>query len=335
MRPARRRILLAAGALAAAPLARAQKPAERRTLGVLNPHPKPTPEQEARRPYNARWAQLGWRVGENLVFERPEHPDGEAALPGMAEELVGKRVDAILAIGPEAAVAAARATKTIPIVFWGVAYPVEQGLIQSFARPGGNVTGIAFWTGPELATKLLEIFREIAPGVSRVAALRTPGAMGIVQGGTYGEALPLIVAAARGLGFDYRVHAIAREQELDSLLAGILDSGAQGLVTYGTTTTFRNRHRIAAFANRHRLPNASSQVEFVEAGGLFSYGASTVQTVLQTLDCVDKVLRGANPAEFPVERPAKYELVVNAGAARTLGLAIPASILLRVDRVIE
>lgn len=335
MRATRRRILLAAGALAAAPLVRAQTPAGRRTLGVLTPHPKPTPEQQSRSPYNARFVQLGWRVGENLFIERPENLGAEAALAGMAEELVAKRVDAILAIGPEATVAAARATKTIPIVFWGVAYPVEQGLIQSFARPGGNVTGVAFWTGPELATKLLEIFKELAPGVRRIAALRTPGAMAIVQGGTYGEALPRILAAAQDLGFDYQVHAIGKGEDLESVFAGILKSGAQGLVTYGTTTTYRNRPRITDFAIRNRLPNASSQPEFVEAGGLFSYGANTVQTILQSHDYLDKVLRGANPAEVPVERPATYELVVNLGAARGLGLAVPSSILLRADRVIE
>jgi putative ABC transport system substrate-binding protein len=130
-RTRRREFLFTAAALAAAPLTRAQAPVEKRTLGVLSPHPKPTPDRLARSPYYGRLAELGWRLNENLVLERPEHPEGEAALPRLAEELVRKRVDVILAIGPEAAVAAARATRTIPIVFCCVAYAVEQG---SYAR---------------------------------------------------------------------------------------------------------------------------------------------------------------------------------------------------------
>ena len=316
-----------------APLARAQKPGKR-VLGVLNPHPKPMPEQEARMPYNARFKQLGWVVGENLVIERPEHPDREAALPAMAEELVRKRVDAILAIGPEAAVAAARATTKIPIVFWGAPYPVEQGLIESFARPDRNVTGVAFFTGPEITAKVLEILREVAPGISRVAAMVTPSASSTVQGGKF-DVLAQLGDAARGLGFDFRVHLITKAEDLEGLLAAILDSGARAMVAYGTTTTFRLRHRIAEFASRKRLLCASTQAAFAQAGAVFSYGANTIRTVLQSLEYVDKVLRGADPAELAVERPANYELVVNLGAAKKLELAIPQAVLLRADRVIE
>jgi putative ABC transport system substrate-binding protein len=331
----RRRMLLAAGALAAAPLARAQKPAERRTLGILSPHPRPAPEQPLRISYLTRLRQLGWRPGENLVEVRAEHPDGEAGLPAMAEELVAKRVDAIYAIGPEAAVAAARATKTISIVFWGVPYPIEQGLIASYARPGGNVTGVAFFAGTELLTKLLEIFREIAPRVSRVAAIATPGAGSTVQGDRYSEGRPAIEAAAQSLGFHYRTHVVSRLEDFESVFAEISGTRAQGIVTFGTTLTFRNRRRIVEFANRSRLPHGANQVEFVEAGGLFSYGTNTIEAILQSLDYVDKVLRGTNPAELPVERPARYELAVNLKTASALELAVPRSILLRADRVIE
>jgi putative ABC transport system substrate-binding protein len=330
-RTRRRRFLLAASALAAAPLARAQAPAEQRTLGILSPHPKATAQQNA--PYNARFKQLGWTIGQNLVIERPEDPAAEAALPAMAEALVRKRVDAIWTIGPEAALAAARATRTIAIVFWGVPYPVEQGLIESFARPGRNVTGVAFWAGAGLVTKVLEIFRQIAPQAIRIAALHTPSAAGTVDGGRHKA--PLIDAAAESLGFDYRTYSVFNAEDIDTALLDAVKTGAQGIAAYGTTTTIRQRHRIAEFANRHRLVSGSTQERFAEAGCLFAYGPSTENTILQSMGYVDKVLRGAKPANLPVELPERYELAVNLSTAKLLQLAIPQNVLLRADRVIE
>lgn len=327
--------MLAAAALGAAPLARAQKADEKRVLGLLSPHPRPSPAQQARSPYYSRLAELGWRLGENLHLERPEHPEGEAAMPRLAAELVGKRVDAILAIGPEAAVAAARATRSIPIVFCCVAYAVEQGLVRSYAQPGGNVTGVAFWTGPELVTKLLELFREIAPEVRRVATVSTPSSLDAVDGSRYERARPLVDAAARSLGFEFRLHEFGAAEELDAVFAGILDSGAQGLLTFGTTAVRRSWRRIAEFANRNRLPHAATAAEFAEAGALFSYGADTTATVLQSFEYADKVLRGAIPAQLPVLRPAAYELVLNLRTAKDLGRVFPQAVLLRADRVIE
>jgi putative tryptophan/tyrosine transport system substrate-binding protein len=332
-RTTRREFVIAAAALAAAPLVRAQAPVEKRSLGILSPHPKLKPEEAARLPYGARFKQLGWTFGKDLFIERPEDPAAEAALPAMAQALVRKRVDAIWAFGPEAALAAARATRTIPIVFWGVPYPVEQGLIRSFGRPGGNVTGVAFFAGAELVTKVLETFRQIAPQVYHIAALFTPSASSAVDGTPY--AAPLIVPAAERLGFDYRTYNVANARDIDAALAAAVTSGAQGIAAWGTTTTFRERHRIAEFANRHRLVSGSSQEEFVEAGCLFAYGANTRKTILQTMVYVDKVLRGANPADLPVERPERYELAVNLSTAKLLQLAIPQNVLLRADRVIE
>ena len=328
----RRRMLVATAALAAAPLARAQKPGEKRVLGVLSPHPKPTPEQAAYWGVDAKFRELGWRIGENLLVERPEDPRGEAALAEMAAGLVRKRVDVIYANGPEAAVAAARATRTIPIVFWGVAFPVEQGLISSFARPGGNVTGVAFSTGAELFGKLLEMFKEVAPRVTRVGALVTPSAMSIVQGGTHRSQGP---DAATIVGFDYRSYPVSSAADIDAGLEQAASDGVHGLVAFGTTTTWRHRQRIAEFAMRHRLACASNQEEFVHAGCLFSYGSNTRHTVLQSIACVAKVLAGARPADIPVERPERYELVVNLRTAGAIGLAVPQPVLLRADKVIS
>ena len=327
----RRRMLVATAALAAAPLARGQKPGEKRVLGVLSPHPRASAQQSA--PFNARFKQLGWEPGKNLVIERPEDPRAEAALAEMAEALVRKRVDAIWAIGPEAALAAARATRTIPIVFWGVPYPVEQGLIESFARPGRNVTGVAFWAGVELVTKVLETFRQIAPQATRIAALFTSSAAGTVDGRRH--KVPLVDAAVERLGFDYRTYDVLSAEDIDAALLDAVKQGAQGIAAYGTTTTIRQRHRIAEFSNRHRLVSGSTQERFAEAGCLFAYGPSTQNTILQTIGYVDKVLRGAKPADLPVELPERYELALNLGTAKLLRLTIPDSVLLRADRVIE
>ena len=333
MKHARRKWLLATAALVATPLARAQKAGETRTLGVLSPHPKPTPEVNAYLGWIPRFRELGWRVGENLLIERPEDARHEAALAEMAEELVRKRVDAIIAYGPEAALAAARATTTIPIVFWGVAYPVEQGLIASFPRPGGNVTGIAFFTGAEIYSKLFEAFRELAPAVARIAAIETPSAMGMLKGGQFlGPTGP---GAAKALGFDYRSIPVANSVDIDAGLEEAVRLGAQGLVVFGTTTTYRHRQRIAEFALRHRLPTGASQVDFVQAGCLFSYGANTRQTVLQAITCAAKVLSGVPPSDIPVERPERYEVALNLKTAKALGVTIPQPLLLRAERVFE
>ncbi len=266
---------------------------------------------------------------------RPDAAGREDRLPELAEELVRKRVDVIWALGPEAAVAAARATKTIPIVFWGVGYPVEQGLIDSYARPGRNVTGMAFFTGAELATKVLQLLSEIAPGARRVAAIVTPSAISTVKGDQYVGGAPVIESAAKSLGFEYRAHRVAKREDFDSVFAAILDSRAQALVTYGTTTTFRERQRIVDFANRNRLPSAFNQREFVEAGGLLSYGADTRETIFQSMLYLDRILRGARPADLPVELPSRYDLAINLKTAQSLGLTIPQSILVRVDHVIQ
>jgi len=331
----RREFLMCAGALIAAPLARAQQPVKLPVLGILTPHPRETPEQLARSPFPARMKQLGWVSGQTIAIERPDAEGREERLPAMAQELVRKGVDVIWALGPEAAVAAARATRTVPIVFWGVAYPIEQGLVDSYARPGRNVTGIAFVPGPELSGKVLEYLRQIAPAASRLATILTPSTLAVVTGGYVAGAIPVMRAAAKKLGMEYREHEIVRVEDFEAVFAGILESRADALFVPGTTLTYRERARIVDFANRNRVPSAFNQREFVEAGGLFSYGIDTRETVLQTFAYVDKILRGAKPADLPVELPSQYELVINRKTEKALGLTIPQSVLVRADRVIE
>jgi len=220
-------------------------------------------------------------------------------------------------------------------VFWGVAYPIEQGLVDSYGRPGRNVTGIAFVTGPELSGKVLEYLKEIAPAARRLATISTPSAREAVTGGHVPGASPVMRAAAKKLRMEYREHDIARVEGFEQVFAGILESRADALFVPGSTLTYRERTRFVDFANRNRLPSAFNQREFVEAGGLFSYGIDSGETGQQTLAYVDKILRGAKPADLPVELPSKYELVINRKTEKALGLTIPPTVLARADRVIE
>jgi putative tryptophan/tyrosine transport system substrate-binding protein len=331
----RRKFVALMGGLLAAPCSLGQKPQKVPVLGVLTPHSRAMTAQAPRSPVREALKKFGWVVGENLELERPDAEGKEDRLPAMAEELVRKRVDVIWAVGPEAAVAAARATRAIPIVFWGVGYPIEQGLIDSFARPGRNVTGIAFFTGPEVSTKILELLKEIAPSAKRVAMISTPSAMMDVKGNRFVGVRPVFEAAVKHLGLESRLFEITRAEDIDGVLASILKSRAQSLVVPGTTLTFRERQRFVDFASRNRLPAAYNQRQFVESGGLFSYGIDSVETQMQSITYVDHILRGARPANLPVELPSKYQLIINRKTAHALGLKVPQSMLARADRVIE
>ncbi len=323
--------LASIGALPGALCAQATKAAGTKLVGILSPNPPQPPDRT--RPMFERFAKLGWVLGKNLAFERPT--GREAELDEMASSLVRNRVDAIWAIGPEAAVAAARAAREIPIVFWGVALPRELGLIESLARPGRNVTGVAFFTGPELFSKQMEFLKLVAPRATRLAWLSTPSASRTVSGEFVEAVFRLVDRTAASLGLEFQRHFVQREEDFPAAFEAITAARAQSLGVSGTALTWRNRALVAQFANRARLPSAFNQPEFVEAGGLFSYGADTQETIYQTIQYIDRVLRGARPAELPVELPSKYELVLNLRTASALGLQFPQSVLVRADRVIE
>lgn len=330
----RRQFLTAAGALLAASLTRAQPPARIRVLGVLSPQPMPTAEQWSNTPISRRLRELGWTEGKNLVIEQARGDGRADRLPAFAEELVRKRVDVILALAPEAAVAAARATGAIPIVFWGVSSPVELGLVTSLARPTNNVTGVAWNAGGEVqVAKSLEFLKQIAPSARRVASIFDASTTQTVTGSEY--AYPGFEEAAKSLGFELRTHNAKHDGELEAVFAAILASGAQAIVAAAMPFTARNRQRIVDFANRNRLPSTFDAQMFVEAGGLISYGPDVPETQRRATDYVDRVLRGTRPTELPVEMPSKFELVVNLKTARALGVVVPQTVLQRADRVIE
>jgi putative tryptophan/tyrosine transport system substrate-binding protein len=286
--------------------------------------------------FRATLRSLGWIEGQNLIVESAFAEYKPERLPALVEELIRKRVDVIWTFLPDAAIAAARATTTIPIVFANTSWPVEQGLIQSFARPGRNVTGVATYTGIEVSTKRLEFLKAIAPTATRLSWILGSAKEPTVDGTGF-DVRPLLDSAARSLDYEVRYHILQRGEDVDPVLAEVLAWRAQALAVAGTAAVFQVRERIANFALSNRLPLAAASFTLVEVGGLLSYndaGAATA-SIAHSLGYVDRILRGARPEDLPVERPSTYELVINLKTAKALGLHVPPAVLLRAGRVIE
>lgn len=330
--------LLALGIAAGPRAARAEaNPSKQgKTLAVLAPGSSQEVERYFLGMFRAELKALGWIEGQNLVVVGAFADFKNERLPALAEDLVRKRVDVILATAGDAAVAAARATKSIPIVFVGVPWPVETGLIDSFARPGRNVTGVSSYTGIEVSTKRLEFLKEIAPNATRLSWILDPS-LGASLDGRRLDARPMVDPAAKALGYEVRFHHIEKSEDVDPAFAEILAWRAQAIAVSGGAATFAARERIATFALRNRLPTACVSPSVVEAGGLLSYSAAGAfpESVARGANYVDRILRGARPADLPVYRPEKYELLINLKTARALGLQVPQSLLLRAGRVID
>jgi len=330
----KRRVFLAvAGALAAVGLYRPVRAADKvANLGILSPHRKPSAAVIANNPFINRLRVLGWAEGGNLRIERAYGEGHEDRLPELAAGLVAKKVDVIWAVGPEAAISAARVTRSIPIVFWGVALPVEQGLVASLAHPGRNVTGVAWYAAGEVDSKRIQYLNEIAPNARRLAHLAVPSAARTVAGGSV---LGRTEETARALGFEYRRFDVLNPADFAPRFAEIAQWSANAMLVAGTTLTVREAKRIVEFARRQRLPDAYTLRSFVEIGGLVGYAIVIEPTFARCADYIDQILRGAKPADLPVDLPSEYALAVNLKTARELGLSVPQSILLRADKVIE
>jgi len=334
----RRRFVAAIGSALAAPLTRAQGPAPAplRRIGVLGLAFEPRGPR-AERPALVTLRKLGWIEGENLVIERAFAELRMERLAPMAEELVRKRVEILWTNGPDATLAAARASQKIPIVFYDVPYPVEQGLIESFGRPGRNATGTSFFTDAGVGEKLYEFLREVAPGARRLARLIQPDPIKAVDGRTL-DVGPDVGRIAGRIGFDIRTHEVRSLEDIDRVFAEISASRADCIIAGGGSHLFAARQKIAEFALRNRLASAFFFYGMADAGGLLSYGVSPSETVamtIRTAEYVDRILRGARPGDLPVQRPSKYDLVINARTAKAIGLTIPQSMIARADRVIE
>jgi putative ABC transport system substrate-binding protein len=327
-----RRIFLAtvAGLLAAPLAAEAQQAAKVARIGYLAPNLADSPR--LREAFLQGLRDLDYVEGRNVVIEIRDAEGKLERLPALAAELVALKVDVIFAGGgTRFALAAKQATRTLPIVFAAVGDPVTSGLVTSIARPGGNVTGLSTLS-PELTSKWLELLKQAVPGVSRVAFLWQPGALGER---TEQDILTRADAAARALGVRLQVVEARGPADVDRAFSDMIRARADALTVFGSAIFFNQRRRLVDLAAKNRLPAVYQWREFVDAGDLMSYGPDLADMWRRAATYVDKILKGAKPADLPVEQPTKFELVINLKTAKALGLTIPQSLLGRADGVIQ
>jgi ABC-type uncharacterized transport system substrate-binding protein len=273
--------------------------------------------------------ELGWIEGQNLIIEYRWAEGNVERLPALAAELVRYKVDVIVAPAGSAALAAKNATSSIPIVMIFASDPVEMGLVASLRRPGGNITGTTFTPGPEIFGKQLQILKEAVPHASRVAVLSNPADP------SFALQVRQVEATARSLGIRLQ-HVEARgPEEFDSAFAAMARERADALLVTGTSTFLAHRTRVAELAVKGRLPTMYSFRESVEAGGLMAYAVNMADFVGRSAVYVDKILKGAKPADLPIEQPTKFELIINLKAAKALGITVPQALVLRADEVIQ
>jgi putative tryptophan/tyrosine transport system substrate-binding protein len=326
----RRQFLIAAGALLAAPLAaKAQQAAKVPRIGYLQLNRAAFLHMiEA---FLQGLRDLGYVEGRNLVIEYRDAEGKSERLPALAAELVALKVDVIVAANILAALAAKEATRTLPIVFTNVDDPVTSGLVTSLARPGGNVTGLSN-VASELVGKRLEQLKQAVPGVDLVAALWQPGGVGER---TEKDILKEAEVAARTLGVRLQFVEARGPADLDRAFSDMTRARAGALTVLGSPMFTSERRRLVDLAAKNRLPAVYSRRDFVDAGGLMSYGPNVAVLFRRAATYVDKILKGAKPAELPVEQPTKFELVINLKTAKDLGLTIPPSVLARADDLIQ
>jgi putative ABC transport system substrate-binding protein len=269
---------------------------------------------------------LGYVEGRNLVIEY-RSGDNLARLNELAAELVGLKVETLVVAGA-ATYAAERATRTVPIVFSYSGDPVAAGFVKTLARPGGNMTGIT-WLAFDLLGKRLELLKEAVPRMSRIAVLANPAHPGEQR------ELAETTRTARAVGATVQYHQVRTTADFHAAFDAIVRDSADAVVVFPDGATMAHRRQVAEFAVKHRLPSVFGWREYVEAGGLMAYGPNRRETARRLAVYVDKILKGARPADLPVEQPAKFEFVINLKTAKALGLDVPPSLLLRADQVIE
>ena len=312
------------GGLLAAPLAaEGQRVGKVRRIGSLGEGAPEALRQGLR--------EAGYVEGPTLAIEWRSSEGKPERFDDLAAELVRLKVDVIVATNPAATFAARRATASIPIVMVNTPDPVQLGLVASLGRPGGNITGLTF-LGPELVPKRLELLKETLPKVSRVAALWHPGAF---SESTTQDMVQRTEGAAKILGIKLQLIAARSPDELDQAFATIAKERVGAVIVFPSPMFFNERQRIVDLGAKHRLPAMTNAREFVELGGLISYGASLTDLNRRGAIYVDRILNGARPGDLPIEQPSKFELLVNLKTAKTLGLTIPKIVILQADQVIE
>jgi ABC-type uncharacterized transport system substrate-binding protein len=311
---------------------RAQQPKKIARIGFLITPSLESPE--TRTILNAFYQGLrehGYIDGQNVIVEVRAANGKIERFPALANELVGLNLDVIVASNSVAGRAVQQATTTIPIVVPVMGDPVGDRLVTSLARPGGNTTGLTF-LGPQLVPKRLALLKEALPKIVRVAALWHPGAYGTR---TMNDMMNEAEGAAQTLGLQLRLIGAREPDELDRAFSAIADERADAVMVFPSPMLFAERKRIVDFAARVGLPLVAMGKEFVQLGGLMSYGADITDLFRLSGEYVDKILKGAAPADLPVEQPTKFELLFNLKTAKLLGIKIPATLLARADEVIE
>ena len=319
--------------LSAVPLAgEAQQPTKIARIGYLVTGSLESPEKRVTLDaFRQGLRERGYVEGQNILIEYRSAAGKLERFPTLASELARLKVDLIVAVNTPAARAAKQATTVIPIVTPVMGDPLRDGLVASLARPGGNITGLTF-LGPELVVKRLDLLKQALPRVSRVAAIWHPGAY---AEHTTRTMLQEAEAGARTLGVQLQLVEVRGPDELDRAFSTMTRERAEAVFVFPSTILFNERRRIVDLAARHRLPAMYQAREFVELGGLIAYGASIPDLFRRSATHVDKILRGAKPADLPVEQPTKFELAVNLKTAKALGLTIPQPVLLQADQVLE
>jgi putative ABC transport system substrate-binding protein len=271
---------------------------------------------------------LGWVEGKNISIEYRYAEGRRDRLPDLAADLVRLKVEVIVTSSGPAALAAQKATRAIPIVMSVAGDPVASGLVESLARPGGNVTGLS-QMGPDLAGKRLELLKEMVPKLSRVAVLWNPQGLGSTL--TWKE----LQLAAQQLGLQLHSLEVRSPNDFDKAFEGATKARAGALLVTAEPMITTNLERIAGLAAKSRLPSIFQSSQFADAGGLATYGPDRADGFRRTAIFVDKILKGAKPGDLPVEQPTKFQLVINLKTAKALGITIPQTVLYRADRVIE
>jgi ABC-type uncharacterized transport system substrate-binding protein len=324
----RRRFLLGslAGALAA-PLAAEAQAGKVSRIGYLD-HGSVARNKVYFDAFRQGLRDLGWLEGQNVVIEARFDEGKTDRLPALAAELVHLKVDVIATSSTPAALAAKRATKSIPIVIGFAADPVGSKIVDSLSRPAGNLTG---WThqGLELRAKWVELLKEAVPNATRFGVLWNPSNQ------VHGPSLKVAEAAARRLNVELDLAGVQDPKDLEPTLSALTRKRVEGLIVFPDGLLFAQKTEIIAYTVRHRLPAVYGEREYAAVGGLMTYGTNLEDMFRLGASLVDKILKGAKPGDLPVQQPTKFELVINLKTAKALGLTIPPSLLARADQVIE